>query len=141
MRLPFEKGLLRYIDAALELLRLVDPEVAATFEEAEMQLHCAVPWLLTGFSHVLSRADQILRLFDVWVTAHPAAALYCCVAVLERFRAPLLALPREMPEVHSYLSHLPWDAVDVDALVERTCALLEEHPPEAALAHLRGILP
>ena len=44
---------------------------------------------------------------------------YCCVAVLQRFRAPLLALPRELPDLHSFLSHLPWDEVDVDDLCER----------------------
>lgn len=139
----FDQGLLPLLGVLFGLLKLLDPEVARALQEAECDhMHFAVPWLLTWFSHSLTKLhDQVMRLFDCLLASHPAMLLYFAAALLVMHREPILAAPRDMPEMVCVLQGLELDSLDVDAWAAQTWKLAQKLPPEQLLRRLgrRGL--
>ena len=94
------------------LLLLVSPPLHSLLRtEADIAepVFC-LSWLITWFSHDLHDLDQLCRLFDFFLaTAHPLAALYLSVALIEHRGPELLAQPRpaDFASCHHLLRSVP----------------------------------
>jgi len=131
---PFDQGLLRLLGILFFLLECLDASVAQALREAEcVELHFAVPWVLTWFAHTLPRLQQVMRLFDCLLATHPAMVLYFAAALLIEHKAAILQTEREMPEMVAMLQKLPFDAVDVDQWAAHAQELARRLPPERLL--------
>lgn len=132
----FDTGLVPLLRALFSLLEMVGPACAEALREADCsELHFAIPWVLTWFSHTLPRLhSQVMRLFDCLLASHPAMILYFCVALLLQFEDQILQTERDMPEMVSMLQRLPLDTLDMEDWVNRTRQLALQLPPEKFIA-------
>eukprot|EP00933_Yihiella_yeosuensis_P058346 TRINITY_DN58769_c0_g1_i1.p1 TRINITY_DN58769_c0_g1~~TRINITY_DN58769_c0_g1_i1.p1 ORF type:complete len:418 (+),score=55.92 TRINITY_DN58769_c0_g1_i1:107-1360(+) len=129
---PFDQGLLPLLSVLMYLLKLVDPPVAQALIEAECaELHFAVPWILTWFSHSLPKLQQVTRLFDCLLASHPTMILYFSATVLLQHREKILATERELPEMVSVLQKLPLSELDADEWAANAFELSKQVPPES----------
>mmetsp|Transcript_89424 Transcript_89424/g.277890 ORF Transcript_89424/g.277890 Transcript_89424/m.277890 type:complete len:398 (+) Transcript_89424:174-1367(+) len=133
--MPFDQGLAPLLGLLFCLLEFLDAPLAEALREADCaELHFAVPWVLTWFAHSLPRLhQQVMRLYDCLLAAHPAMVLYFSAALLMRHRASILAAPRELPEVTSVLQQLPLQALDVEDWAAQAWRLVGRLGPEELL--------
>ena len=94
------------------LLGLVAPELyQLLLVEAEIEEPVfALSWLITWFAHDLQDQSQVCRLYDLFLAlAHPLAALYFAVALVEHRGSDLLALdrPADFASCHHLLRSVP----------------------------------
>ena len=97
---------------------------------SQTQPFFALAATLTLYAHEIQEYGDIARLFD-FLLAHGAvvSVYFFAVIVLSR-REELFDIPADEPEMlHSVLSKLP-KPLDLEALVSKTVALVNEHPPE-----------
>eukprot|EP00929_Paragymnodinium_shiwhaense_P119505 TRINITY_DN91417_c0_g1_i1.p1 TRINITY_DN91417_c0_g1~~TRINITY_DN91417_c0_g1_i1.p1 ORF type:complete len:424 (-),score=68.98 TRINITY_DN91417_c0_g1_i1:144-1415(-) len=134
---PFTEGLMCVLAVLFSLLELLDPEVAQALKEAEcMELHFAVPWVLTWFAHSLPRLQQVMRLFDCLIAGHPTMVLYFAAALTLQQRETILAADRELPDMVIIFQTLSWDRIDVDTWASHAWQLFRRLPPEELLARV-----
>lgn len=129
---PFDGGLMPLLKALFHLLQTLDMPVAQALHEADCaELHFAVPWLLTWFSHSLPHLHrQVMRLFDCLLTSHPSMILYFAAQLILEQREKLLNTSRELPEMVLLLQNLPYASLDVPGWAQRTWDLSRRLPPE-----------
>jgi len=135
---PFEQGLLPLLGMLFCLLEILCPAIADALREADCaDLHFAVPWVLTWFSHSLPRLhQQVMRLFDCLLASHPAMIIYFAAALLSQHQDIILQTPREMPEMVSVLQQLQLDRLDVDDWASEAWQLAQRLPPDKFVRRL-----
>jgi len=136
--LPFDRGLTPLLGVLWCLLELLDAPLAQALAEADCtELHFAVPWVLTWFSHSLPRLhQQVMRITDCLLAGHPSTVLYFSAALLMQHRDVLLKQPRELPEMVCAIQSLPIAELDADDWASHTRRLMRRLPPEELLARL-----
>ncbi|KAJ9534935.1 hypothetical protein QJQ45_029600, partial [Haematococcus lacustris] len=100
------------LDAVMELLNLTfplleecDPQLASVMKGAELPPFFALSWTITWWAHDVPRLQDVARLFDLFLAAHPCMPLYLGVAAMCCMRSQLLGL-EEMPLLHTALVNL-----------------------------------
>ncbi|KAL6751264.1 rab-GTPase-TBC domain-containing protein [Haematococcus lacustris] len=100
------------LDAVMELLDLTfplleecDPQLASVMKGAELPPFFALSWTITWWAHDVPRLQDVARLFDLFLAAHPCMPLYLGVAAMCCMRSQLLGL-EEMPLLHTALVNL-----------------------------------
>jgi len=135
---PFDMGLMPLLKVLFYLVQTLDLPVAQALHEADCsELHFAVPWVLTWFSHSLPHLHgQVMRLFDCLLSSHPTMILYFAAQLLLEQREQLLNTSRELPEMVLLLQNLPYASLDVPKWAERTWQLSKQLPPETLMYRL-----
>ena len=82
------------------------------------------------YAHDVQEYGDIARLFDVLLAREGVFSLYMFAQIVLQRADELFEIPSDEPEVlHSVLSKLP-NPLDIEALIQGTIKLFEEHPPE-----------
>ena len=90
----------------------------------------AIPGILTMYAHDIQGYGDIARIFDVLLAREGVFSLYMFAQIVLQRANELFEIPSDEPEVlHSVLSKLP-NPLDVEALIQNTIKLFEQHPPE-----------
>ena len=83
----------------------------------------ALPWIITWFSHDVKSLPAVERLFDAFLSSHPALPLYASAVLILDAREKVLECECEFQAMHSLLSSLARDpALDIphlDGLLDR----------------------
>lgn len=110
------------LDTVVEVMSLIfpllaeaDPEVFAFLRRTQVQSFFSLSWILTWFSHNLSREADVARVFDFFLSSHPLQPVYATVALIVQMRTGLLQLESKAVEE----ARARWE---------------EEHAPAAAVA-------
>lgn len=105
------------------LLTRADPELASFLHSAHMPSFFTLSWLLTWFSHNISKLEDVCRVFDFLLSSHPLMSVYLAAATIVYFRGQVLTLPNEMPSVHAFFQNIgDDDDDDDDADDENNCS-------------------
>lgn len=152
VRGPLLRGFARpTLDAPLAILRLlpallraVDSRKAAELDPLPANAAFALPWILTWFAHSVSRVTPAVRLYDLFIRAHPLLPLYAAAALvlspraLVRLRDVRDRAPEDEGEFFAALAALPAALLvtvkDADELAGAATALALAHPPARLLA-------
>lgn len=88
--------------------------------------YVAVPWVLTWAAHNIKRLDQITRLYDFFIAYEPLSVYYFSAAAILAHRDALLEMDFE--DASMFMCRCLDVPPDLDALVQRSAALLAEYP-------------
>ncbi len=80
--------MLELLSLLLPVLRVVDPQLHAHIEAADMQAHFALSWYITWFAYNLDQLQDAARLFDLFLASHPIMPIYAAAAILTVGRSP-----------------------------------------------------
>lgn len=135
---PFPQGLMPLLSVLFVLLEFLDDAVAAALRESDCEeLHFALPWVLTWFSHSLPKLhEQVMRVFDCLLVSHPAMIFYFCASLILRHREMILRTPREMSEMVPAMQSLSLVDLDVDEWAVDARTLAVRLPPEELISRL-----
>lgn len=82
------------------------------------------------YAHDIQEYGDIARLFDVFLAREAVFPVYMFAQIVLQRSDELFETPADEPEMlHSILSKLP-KPLDLEALIEGTVKLIENHPPE-----------
>jgi len=120
---PFLTGNLEICQQQLELMYplifSVDPDLDKFMCDAETGVMFALSFHLTWFSHTLDDVRAIVRLFDLFIAAHPLMPVYLTAAIVMMRSNEILNQECDMPYIHALLSkvpaNLPWESLISDA--------------------------
>lgn len=97
---------------------------------SQTQPFFALAATLTLYAHDIQEYGDIARLFDVLIAQPAVVSIYFFAVIILSRRDELFDIPADEPEMlHSVLSKLP-KPLNLEALISRTMALFDEHPPE-----------
>mmetsp|Transcript_49815 Transcript_49815/g.82695 ORF Transcript_49815/g.82695 Transcript_49815/m.82695 type:complete len:337 (+) Transcript_49815:241-1251(+) len=125
------------LELLFPLVNLVDPEVHSFLISSSVMPDVAIEWLITWFSHSLDSLDKVARLFDVFLSSHPAMPLYLAAAAILQVRTGLLQCECEFSAVHHYLKRLP-SHLNVERLIKTSLDIFRRYPPKE-VQELSGI--
>jgi len=126
---PNMEPTMRILNLVYVLVRIKNPALYEYLMRAELGTIFCLPWTITWFGHVLNTYETVVRLFDVFISAHPWTSIYLS-AVIVLYRAEeIFKTPCEMPLIHHMLSNVPED-LPFDLLLLETKKLMEAHPPD-----------
>ena len=110
------------------ILSVVDQKLCLHLSQT--QPFFALAATLTLYAHDIQEYGDIARLFDFLIAQPAVVSIYFFAVIILSRRDELFEIPAEEPEMlHSILSKLP-KPLDLEALISKTIALFEEHPPE-----------
>ncbi len=97
----------------------------------------SLSWLLTWFAHALDSYDQVVRLYDLFLSTHRLMPVYFAAALI-LFRGSDLrrVCDCDMPQIHSFLSKIP-DDMPLAALISDAEDLFVAYPPSKLELDLR----
>lgn len=135
---PFPQGLMPMLSVLFVLIELLDDAVATALRESDCEeLHFAIPWVLTWFSHSLPKLhEQVMRLFDCLLISHPTMIFYFCASLILKHRELILRTPREMSEMVPAMQSLSLADIDVDEWAVDARKLALQFPPEQLILRL-----
>ncbi len=79
---PNLDAVLELLSLLLPVLRVVDPQLHAHIEAADMQAHFALSWYITWFAYNLDQLQDAARLYDLFLASHPIMPIYAAAAIL-----------------------------------------------------------
>ena len=130
----------------LEIIYLIirdeDNELYDYLIRSEVGTIFSLSWVITWFSHVLNDLDDILRLFDLFISTHYLMPIYMTVAILMWKKSDILCIDCDMASMHKFLTAIPNDQhspLPIDRLVLDTLELSIRYPPEDTLERQKQI--
>ena len=95
----------------LEIIYLILKDEDETLHEymikSEVGTIFSLSWVITWFSHVLNDLDDILRLFDLFISTHFLMPIYVTVSILIYKKQDILTIDCDMASMHRYLTNIP----------------------------------
>ncbi|CAL5227359.1 g10307 [Coccomyxa viridis] len=138
---PNLDAVLELLSLLLPVLRVVDPQLHAHIEAADMQAHFALSWYITWFAYNLDQLQDAARLYDLFLASHPIMPIYAAAAILTASRERILECEADYAEMHHLLTNLPpLGAMSPDELVRRAAAISQQCPPKHLLRKHRSRL-
>ncbi len=120
--------LLNYI---YPLFEREDPELHDFLDASDVGTIFALPWVITWFGHVLPDYEDVVRLYDFFLSAPPLMPVYFTAAlVLHRSKEVLLLEECEMASVHGLLSRIPTE-LPFEKLLSMAQEMYENYPPDS----------
>jgi len=91
------------------LVDVLDPELHDFLFDSGVEPFFALSWVITWFAHEVRDVSVAGRLFDVFISSHPAFPLYMSVAMILHpiHRKKILETECDFAEVHNVLCGLP----------------------------------
>ena len=127
--LPSLSASLAHLNLLPTILHAVDRKLCLHLSQT--QPFFALAATLTLYAHDIQEYGDIARLFDFLIAQPAVVSIYFFAVIIISRRDELFDIPAEEPEmIHSVLSKLP-KPLNLEALISRTTALFEEHPPES----------
>ncbi|XP_027203343.2 TBC1 domain family member 20 [Dermatophagoides pteronyssinus] len=129
----------------LEIIYLIirdeDDELHDHLIRSEVGTIFSLSWVITWFSHVLNDLDDILRLFDLFISTHYLMPIYMTVAILMWKKSDILLVDCDMASMHKFLTAIPIEnsSLPIDRLVRDTLELSVRYPPEDTLERQKQI--
>ncbi|OTF73356.1 hypothetical protein BLA29_010532, partial [Euroglyphus maynei] len=129
----------------LEIIYLIikdeDDQLYNHLIRSEVGTIFSLSWVITWFSHVLIDLDDILRLFDLFISTHYLTPIYMTVAILMWKKSDILLVDFDMASMHKFLSAIPIEhsSLPIDRLVRDTLELSVRYPPEDTLERQKQI--
>uniref|UniRef100_A0A834R3A1 TBC1 domain family member 20 n=1 Tax=Sarcoptes scabiei TaxID=52283 RepID=A0A834R3A1_SARSC len=122
------------LDLIYFILKQEDFELHDYLIRSEVGTIFSLSWVITWFSHVLTNLDDILRLFDFFISTHFLMPIYLTVSILLYKKSEILTIDCEMASMHKFLTSIPeHHPLPIDQLVHRTLMLSIKYPPEDTL--------
>jgi len=139
---PSFAPVLACLETLWPLLRRADPLLAKALEAADASATVVLAWVITWFAHDVKDPAAVERLFDAFLSSHPALPLYTAAALIQANRDQVLACECDFAEMHTLLVSLPRDpnlkVASVDKLLVSGCRLMRQYPPHT-LPTLQGV--
>jgi len=110
------------------LIQKRSPEVHDFLEQCEVGTIFALPWMITWFGHVLPDYEDVVRLYDFFLSKPPLTPVYFAAALVLHRGAEVTRCEPDMAMVHHLLSKIP-DELPFEALLKETQRLYLEFPP------------
>lgn len=99
----------------------------------------SLSWVITWFSHVLNDLDDILRLFDFFISTHFLMPIYMSISILLYKKEEILLIDCDMASMHKYLTSIPQEQLPIDHLVYNSLILTNKYPPEDTLLRQKEV--
>mmetsp|Transcript_25945 Transcript_25945/g.51719 ORF Transcript_25945/g.51719 Transcript_25945/m.51719 type:complete len:487 (+) Transcript_25945:120-1580(+) len=135
--------------AIFPLIALLDPVLHAHLAKSGVEPFFALSWIVTWFAHDgVCDGASAGRLFDAFLSSHPALVIYLSVAMVTHplHRTRLLKTPCDFSEIHCVLCDLPrgccvggrgkrqkesgsTDGVDYQELIHAAIGYMRQVPP------------
>ncbi|KAH8804809.1 rab-GTPase-TBC domain-containing protein [Xylogone sp. PMI_703] len=126
--LPTLSPALAQINLIPAILDAVNPMLCKHLSQT--QPFFALSGTLTMYAHDIEEYSGISRLFDVLLAKGAVFSVYMFAQIVLQRSDELFETPADEPEMlHSILSKLP-KPLDLEALINKTVKLYEEHPPD-----------
>lgn len=110
------------------LIQKRNPEVHDFLEHCEVGTIFALPWMITWFGHVLPDYEDVVRLYDFFLSKPPLTPVYFAAALVLHRGAEVTRCEPDMAMVHHLLSKIP-DELPFEHLLTETERLYHEFPP------------
>lgn len=111
------------------LVKKENPKLRKFLEDSEVGVMFGLSWLITWFGHVLNKYDEVVRLFDLFLSSHPWMPMYLTTAIVLYRQDEIMEQECEMASVHCLLSQFP-DNLPIENLVVKSLQLFCNYPPE-----------
>eukprot|EP00301_Raphidiophrys_heterophryoidea_P001792 c1084_g1_i2.p1 GENE.c1084_g1_i2~~c1084_g1_i2.p1 ORF type:complete len:445 (+),score=108.53 c1084_g1_i2:84-1337(+) len=116
----------------LALVKRCDGHVASFLNQAGVPPFFALSGVITWMSHDLHHLTDVCRLFDLFISSHPAMVLYYWVALMELARESILQLPPDTAIIHSALQKLP-GLVPINEAIRVCLRMFHTHSPHGIM--------
>lgn len=120
----------KMIEHIYPLIGRVSGALQDFLEKAEVGVMFCLSWIITWFGHVLVKYDDVVRLFDFFLSSDPWMPLYLSAAIVLHFEDEIMDLDCEMPCVHSFLTKLPDRDLPFDELLVKAQVLIKSYTPQ-----------
>ncbi|KAF9881366.1 GTPase-activating protein gyp10 [Colletotrichum karsti] len=118
-----------------DILNAADPKLKRHLSGTEP--FYALAGTLTMYAHDIQTFGDIARLFDILLTREPVFSVYMFAQIVLNRRDELFDNDEDDPSMlHLILSKVP-QKMDLEALITKTTALYDRHPPETLPAWRR----
>lgn len=107
----------------------INPKLHDYLDESEVGTIFALPWLITWFGHVLPNYDDVVRLYDFFLSRPPMMPVYLATAMVLRREDEILMNECDMAMMHSLLSRIPVN-LQFEKLLVDSQKLYDKFPPE-----------
>ncbi|TDH64865.1 uncharacterized protein CCR75_000614 [Bremia lactucae] len=111
------------------LLDAADEQLFQHLRASSVEPYFALPWIITWFSHQLTRFGDVARLYDVFLVTHPLFSLYVSAGVVLEAREKILRCERDFGTMHGMLSNLP-QSMNLEKVIARGLVLFHQLPPQ-----------
>jgi hypothetical protein len=111
-----------------------DPILYEFLEVSEVGTIFALPWLITWFGHVLPNYNDVVRLYDYFLSQPPMMPVYLAATIVLHRRQDVLMGECDLAAVHGLLSRIPLDSPPFEELLVKARQLYDDHPPETIQA-------
>jgi len=122
----------KLLDFILPIIKEEDIELFEFLQESDVGTIFALSWVITWYGHVLSDHRFIVRLFDIFVAAHPLMPVYVAAAMVLHCADDVLDQECDMPTVHHHLVNIPNNLdlnSNLDEIIDFAETLYKKHPP------------
>lgn len=135
---PTMKETQEYLDLIPVIIGLNDKEVEEFLYKSEVGTIFALSWMITWFSHVIPRYNDLKLLYEFFETSEPHVIIYFCSFVVLSVKNELMKLDCEMSTVHHFLCRAPKsEKLPINQLIKKTELAYLKWPPEIIMKERR----
>lgn len=131
---PNMESTLKLLFNILPLVDIINPEMAAHIQKAELGVIFCLSWLITWYSHVMDNLQIILRLYDFFIVSDPLMPVYLGAIIVSERAEEILSIDCDMASLHTVISKYPSQIDNIDLMenyISKTIKLFEEYPPNS----------
>jgi hypothetical protein len=112
------------------ILKLENVELSQHIEKSSVGTIYPLSWVITWFSHVLKKYEDVARLFDFFLVSHRLMPFYLTVAIILYKQKEILTIDCEMSSMHHFLTNIvECDDLPFDSLIGKALTLIDKYPP------------
>jgi len=113
------------------VLKSENPELSEHIEKSSVGTIYSLSWIITWFSHVLRKYEDVARLFDFFLVSHQFMPLYLTIAIILYKQKEILSIDCDMASMHHFLTNIPEsDDLPFELLIEDALSLIDKYPPK-----------
>ena len=114
------------------LLEKSKPEFVEYMKKSEVDTVFAISWLITWFSYVIEKQDDIERLYDFFLACHPLMPIYFSVQLILDNASDIMDGECEMTRVYQLLLNTARKKdLPLESLISKTSDFYIQYPPSS----------
>lgn len=118
------------------LLERCKPEFVQYMKKSEVGTVFAISWLITWFSYVIEKQEDIERLYDFFLACHPLMPIYFSVQVILENANEIMAGECEMARVYQLLLNTARKKdLPLELLISNASDFYIQHPPSSLVGY------
>jgi len=116
----------------IPLLEKMKPELMQYILNSEVDMVFAISWLITWFSYVLKKQNDIERLYDFFLACHPLMPIYFAAQIVSENSDKIMNGDCEMARVYKTLLDLARETdLPLERLISKASDFYIQYPPSS----------